>query len=111
MVPLAGAGLVPQDRVFAFMLGANLGTTITGVLAASANPAAAAVTVAVFHVTFNMIGTLIWYPLRRVPITAAQWYGGLAAGATRYAFLFLILVFFVIPIVGIAITELILAQD
>jgi solute carrier family 34 (sodium-dependent phosphate cotransporter) len=111
MVPLAGAGLVPLGRVFAFMLGANLGTTITGVLAATANPAAAAVTVAVFHVTFNLIGTAIWYPLRRVPISGAHWYGGLAAGATHYAFLFLILVFLVIPVVGITITELIIAYD
>jgi solute carrier family 34 (sodium-dependent phosphate cotransporter) len=62
-------------------------------------------------VTFNLIGTLIWYPLRVVPITAAQWYGGLAAGATRYAFLFLIFVFLVIPVVGITLTELILAYD
>jgi solute carrier family 34 (sodium-dependent phosphate cotransporter) len=109
MVPLAGAGIVPLGRVFAFMLGANLGTTITGVLAATANPVAAAVTVALFHVTFNLIGTSIWYPLRRVPIAMSVWYGGLAAGATRYAFLFLLLVFFIIPVVGITITELIIA--
>jgi solute carrier family 34 (sodium-dependent phosphate cotransporter) len=109
MVPLAGAGVVPLGRVFAFMLGASLGTTITGVLAATANPAAAAVTVALFHVTFNLVGTLIWYPLRRIPLAAAHWYGELAAGATRYAFLFLLLVFFVIPVIGIAITELFIA--
>jgi solute carrier family 34 (sodium-dependent phosphate cotransporter) len=111
MVPLAGAGIVPLARVFSFMLGANLGTTITGVLAATANPMAAAVTVALFHVTFNLVGTLIWYPLRRVPMAAANWYGGLAAGATHYAFLFLFLVFFIIPVIGIAITELIIAYS
>jgi len=106
MVPLAGAGVVPMRRVFTFMLGANLGTTVTGVLAATANPMAAAVTVAAFHVTFNLVGTAIWYPLRGIPIRAAYWYGRLASKSTRYAFLFLLLVFFVIPVVGIFLTEL-----
>jgi solute carrier family 34 (sodium-dependent phosphate cotransporter) len=109
MVPLAGAGVVPLRRVFTFMMGANLGTTITGVLAATANPVAAAVTVALFHVSFNLIGTAIWYPLRWIPIQAATWYGYLAAAKTRYAFLFLFLVFFIIPVVGITITELFIA--
>jgi sodium-dependent phosphate cotransporter len=106
IVPLAGAGVVPLRRVFAFMLGANLGTTVTGVLAATANPVAAAVTVALFHVTFNLIGTAIWYPLRVVPIGIATWYGRLAAKSKRYAFLFLFLVFLGIPLVGIVVTEM-----
>lgn len=106
IVPLAGAGVVPLRRVFAFMLGANLGTTITGVIAATANPVAAAVTVAVFHVSFNLIGTAIWYPLRFVPVGVATWYGRVAAKSKRYAFAFLLLVFLGIPAVGVVLTEL-----
>lgn len=106
IVPLAGAGVVKMPRVFAFMLGANLGTTITGVIAATAHPAAAAVTVAIFHVTFNLIGTLIWYPLRRVPMSLAQWYGSLASESKRYAFLFLFLVFVLVPLAGVIVTEM-----
>lgn len=105
IVPLAGAGVVPLRRVFAFMLGANLGTTITGVIAATANPVAAAVTVALFHVVFNLIGTAIWYPLRSVPIGIAGWYGRLAAKSKRYAFLFLFLVFVLVPLLGLMLTE------
>lgn len=110
IVPLAGAGVVKLRRVFAFMLGANLGTTITGVLAATAHPSSFAVTVAVFHVTFNMIGTAIWYPLRRVPMGAAAWYGSVAAESKRYAFLFLVGLFIVVPLIGILVTELFLAS-
>ncbi len=106
MVPLAGAGVVPMLRVFPFMIGANLGTTVTSILAATANPVSAAMTVALFHVCFNLIGTAIWYPLRNIPVRAATWYGRLAADSTRYAFLFLFLVFFLLPITGIAVTEL-----
>lgn len=108
IVPLAGAGVVKLRRVYAFMLGANIGTTITGVIAATANPVSSAVTVALFHVTFNLVGTAIWYPGRRVPIGIAKWYGRLASKSKKYAFLFLLLVFVVIPLLGVLITELII---
>ncbi len=105
IVPLAGAGVIKLKRVFAFMLGANLGTTFTGVIAATANPVSAAVTVALFHVMFNLIGTAIWYPLRFIPMGLARWYGRLAARSKRYAFIFLFTVFIVIPVIGLIITE------
>ena len=108
IVPLAGAGAVKIKRVFPYTLGANLGTTITGVIAASANPVAGAVTVAVAHVTFNLIGTCIWYPLRRVPIRLCRWYARLAARSKRYAVFFLFGVFFVLPLVGVAVTEVLI---
>ncbi|WP_229359008.1 Na/Pi cotransporter family protein [Halomonas salipaludis] len=106
MVPLAGAGVVRMRRVLPFMMGANLGTTVTSLLAATANPIAAAMTVALFHVIFNLTGTAIWWPLRVIPLRVANWYGKLAAKQTRYAFLFLIGVFFIVPLAGIAATEL-----
>jgi len=110
IVPLAGAGVVKLKRVFAFMLGANLGTTITGLIAASADPKMAAVTVAIFHVLFNLIGTAIWYPARRVPIGLAKWYGRIAADSKRYAVIFLLSVFIVIPGIGLVITELLMKR-
>ncbi|MFY0991196.1 Na/Pi symporter [Halomonas sp. C05BenzN] len=106
MVPLAGAGVVRLRRVLPFMMGANLGTTVTSVLAATANPVAAAMTVALFHVIFNLTGTAIWWPLRVIPLRIATWYGRLAGQQIRYAFLFLIGVFLVVPLVGITVTEL-----
>ncbi|MCC5808969.1 MAG: Na/Pi symporter [Ectothiorhodospiraceae bacterium] len=106
MVPLAGAGVVRMRRVLPFMMGANLGTTVTSVLAATANPIAAAMTVALFHVIFNITGTLVWYPLRAIPMRVANWYGRLAGRQPRYAFLFLFGVFLVLPLLGIGATEL-----
>src|SRR5690554_105782 len=106
MVPLAGAGVVRLRRVLPYMMGANLGTTLTTVLAATANPVAAAMTGALFHLMFNITGTAIWYPLRRIPLRIAHWYGNLAAKRTRYAFVFLFGVFLVIPLGGIAATEI-----
>ena len=108
IVALAGAGAVKLRRVFAFVLGANIGTTVTGIIAAAAvtDSKDVAVTVAACHVLFNVTGILIWYPLRVVPIGLARWYGPLAARSKRYAFLFLGTMFVVIPVVGLFITEL-----
>ncbi len=108
IVPLAGAGAVPMRRLLPFMMGSNLGTTVTSVLAATANPISAAVTVAFVHVLFNLVGTAIWYPLRRIPLRIATWYAVLASRQIRYAFFFLLTLFVIIPIVGIAITELLI---
>ncbi len=79
IVPLVGAGAIKLRRAFPFMLGCNIGTTVTAVIAATANPMAAAVGVAICHVFFNVIAVAIWYPLRFVPIGLATWYGRLAA--------------------------------
>ena len=110
IIPLAGAGVVKLKRVFPFMLGANLGTTVTGIIAATAVPVQAAVAVAITHVVFNVFGTVIWYPLGRVPIGLARWYGKLAAKSKKYAFLFLFVIFVLIPLVGIGLTQLMLQR-
>ncbi len=99
------------------MLGANIGTTVTGVIAAAAivddpstagvNEKGLAVTVAASHVLFNIAGICIWYPLRSAPLGLASWYGRLASRSKRYAVMFLLLVFIVIPSIGLLITELV----
>ncbi len=88
------------------MLGCNLGTTVTGVIAATANPVADAVSVAVCHVTFNVLAALVWYPLRAVPIGLAAWYAELASRSRRYYFLFLGVVYFAVPLAAYVITKL-----
>ncbi len=110
MVPLASAGAVTIRRAFPFMLGCNLGTTVTGVIAASANPAADAVSVAVCHVTFNVLAALVWYPLRAVPIGLAAWYARLAARSKRYYFLFLGVIYFAVPLAVYIITTIFLGS-
>ncbi|MDP6719887.1 MAG: Na/Pi symporter, partial [Pirellulaceae bacterium] len=111
MVPIAGAGAVKLRRVFPFMLGCNIGTTMTGVIAATANPTAGAVIVAISHVIFNFTDNAIWYPLRILPIRLAKWYSSLAARRRKYAFIFLVTVFLVVPTVALVISELFFFSD
>ena len=105
MIPIVGAGAVKLKRAFPFMLGANIGTTVTGMIAALANPTSAAVTVAIAHVLFNCSHNLCWYPLRRIPIGFSKSYSALASRSKKWAFIFLSVVFVVIPAIGLVITE------
>jgi len=106
-VPLAGAGLLTLRQIFPYTLGANLGTTVTALIASFATaadtPAQAQVGVALAfsHMLFNAIGSVVWYPLRFVPIGIAKWWSRQAARARYFAVLHVALFFFVLPIVVI----------
>ena len=108
VVPLLGAGLLTLEQVYPYTLGANVGTTITAFLAALAfiSTKPEAFTIALVHLLFNVHGALIFYPLRAIPIGAARWYANLAARRTRYAVLFIVVVFFLLPLVAIALSKL-----
>lgn len=107
VVPLVAAGILTVRQIFPYTLGANVGTTITALLAAlslagSGEPAGlAGLTVAFTHVLFNVFGILIIYgikPVREVPIRMAEFMGNLAYKNRVYAFLYLIGLFFLLPL-------------
>jgi sodium-dependent phosphate cotransporter len=105
MVPLAGAGLVTLEQVFPITLGANVGTTITALLASMAAPAetaALAVQIALVHLLFNLMGIVLVFPLRvtrQIPLRAATWLAAVAARSKRAAILYLLLLFYGVPAV------------
>jgi sodium-dependent phosphate cotransporter len=72
VVPLAGTGVLSLRQIFPYTLGANIGTTITAILASFATGSPAAVTIAFAHLSFNILGMLIFYPLRALPIAMAE---------------------------------------
>merc|ERR1712100_801823 len=64
LTPLCGIGLVRLDKMFAFTMGANVGTTVTGILSALvSDKRKTALTVAFAHTLFNVLGMLLWYPI------------------------------------------------
>jgi solute carrier family 34 (sodium-dependent phosphate cotransporter) len=100
MIPLVAAGVVTLQHVFPFTIGANLGTTVTALIAALSTGSGAAVTVAFSHLMFNLSGTLIVYvpkPMRNVPLTMARWLAGQAVRNRAVAVLYVLVVFFVVP--------------
>ena len=79
VVPLAGTGVLSLRQIFPYTMGANVGTTITAILASFSTGSPAAVTVALAHLTFNLMGIAIFYPIAGVPIWLAKKAGALAA--------------------------------
>ncbi len=71
-VPLAGAGILSLMQILPFTLGANIGTTITAMLASLVTGNPAAVTVAFAHLLLNLFGVVLVWPIRRIPVTMAE---------------------------------------
>lgn len=108
VIPLIGAGVITVRRVFPYMLGSNVGTTATAVLAAlvavaGGEPdAQAGLTVALCHTLFNVFGILLVYPIpvvREIPIRMAEFVGELAFKNRVYAIAYLLGLFYVLPLV------------
>ncbi|MCD6329944.1 MAG: Na/Pi symporter [Candidatus Cloacimonetes bacterium] len=101
MIPLAGAGIVNIYQVFPYTVGANIGTTVTTLLAAMATCSPAALVVALSHFTFNVLGMLLilpFKPIRMIPIKLALAASNLTMKSKIYPILFIALIFFIIPI-------------
>ncbi|KYK33068.1 MAG: hypothetical protein AYK18_05280 [Theionarchaea archaeon DG-70] len=105
VIPLLGSGLLTVEQVFPYTLGANVGTTVTAILAALVTNQVGAVTIAFSHLLFNFFGILIFYPLRFVPIFCARWLANIAAERKIAAILFVALTFYAIPLLFIFLTQ------
>ncbi len=79
IVPLAGTGVLSLRQIFPYTIGANIGTTITAILASLGPGSEAAMIVALAHLTFNVFAVLIFYPLKALPIWLATGWGAFAA--------------------------------
>ena len=101
MVPLVAAGVVTLEQLFPLTIGANLGTTITAMLAALSTGNATAISVALAHVLFNVTGAAILYPLpfiRRIPLFLARGLSELASRHRWLALLYILTAFFGVPL-------------
>ncbi len=103
MVPLAGSGVFKLKQIYPFTLGANIGTTITALLAATAisgDHAVLALQIALVHLIYNLSAVLLIYGvknLRKLPIEGAQWLSNVAADRKIIALIYMVGVFFVLP--------------
>ena len=112
IVPLAGAGLMKLKQAFPFTLGANIGTCVTALLAALAFTGAGAqfgLQIALVHLLFNTCGVILIYglpPLRRVPLVCASSLAKLACDCRPLAIVYIVGVFFLLPVVCLALYRL-----
>lgn len=107
IVPLVGAGVVTLHQLFPFTIGANVGTTVTAMIAALSTGEPAAITVAFSHLLFNLSATLIIYvprPLRAIPIFLATKLGDLGARNRTLAGVYILLMFYGVPLLLLFLT-------
>lgn len=103
LVPLAGAGVLTLAQAFPITLGANVGTTVTALLAALAatdENAAAGLTIALVHLLFNVTAIAVIYPVERIrmlPIRAARTLANVATRSKALAILYVVLLFYGVP--------------
>lgn len=98
VVPLVGAGVLSLRQIYPFTLGANVGTTVTAILAALVTSQSAALAVALAHLIFNICGIVIFLPLARIPIRLAEKMAATIKKSRLLPIAFIVLLFFVIPL-------------
>lgn len=75
LIPMLAAGIITLPNAYPVTLGANIGTTLTALLASLAAISPDALTIALVHTMFNVFGILLFYPvpfLRYLPIRMAE---------------------------------------
>ena len=108
VVPLAGAGILNLRQIFPYTLGANIGTTVTSFLASMVSGTVAPLSVALAHLLFNIFGIGLLWPIkkiREIPIVLAESLSNRAAVNKLYPILYILIVFFVIPLTLISIVR------
>jgi sodium-dependent phosphate cotransporter len=106
LIPMSAAGVIQLKNAYPVTLGANVGTTITALLAALAASRPEALTVAFVHTIFNLSGILILYGiplLRPLPIRAAEKLADVAVERRSIAVVYVVGAFIVVPLLGVAI--------
>jgi solute carrier family 34 (sodium-dependent phosphate cotransporter) len=101
MVPLVAAGLLVLENAYPVTVGANIGTTITALIASVASGTPEALTIALAHVSFNIYGTVAFYgipPARQLPLAIARRLARLAVTNKTWLVVYVVGGFLVIPV-------------
>ena len=99
IVPLAGAGVVRLHQLYPFTIGANVGTTVTALLA-SLTLNVTAMVAGFAHLFFNIFGIVIIFLnplLKNIPLDLADWLSEKAVHNRFIPLFYLILFFFILP--------------
>ena len=96
-IPLVGAGVLTIRQVFPYTMGANIGTTLTAVLASTGVTNPLGLQLAIKHVLFNIAGVLFWWFLRGVPVAIAERFAKLSQRNRLFPLIYIVLTFYVVP--------------
>jgi sodium-dependent phosphate cotransporter len=95
--------------MYPLTLGANIGTTVTAILAALVTDGTNPLQVALAHLFFNLTGIAIFYPIpfmRMLPINAAKQLGKGTRIWRGFPIVYIAVMFFLVPVVFLGISAL-----
>ena len=111
IVPFVATRKIKLKQAFNFIIGANVGTTLTALIAAVFK-SEAAIGIAIAHLLFNLFGALIFLPfpfMRNLPVALAKNFGKKAVNIRLMGFAYIIFTFFLFPFILISYTNV--SQD
>lgn len=101
VVPIVAKKIASLKQAAPFIMGANIGTTVTAFIAATLNSnTSSAISIAIAHFLFNFIGVLLFFPipvLRKLPMELANSLGRLTLKYRLAGFVYILVAFFFIP--------------
>jgi len=106
LIPLVASGLLVVTNAYPITLGANVGTTITALLAAFAAGTVDGLSIALVHLGFNVLGILILYPIpaiRHIPVRLAGSLARIAMNRKWIAIVYVVMIFIAFPLFVIVI--------
>jgi len=103
MIPIVASGVLAVRNAYPITLGANVGTTVTALLAALGAGSVDALTIAFVHTLFNIAGILLVYPWRRtryLPVLLAEKLATVAVEKKTLALVYVAIFFVAVPLIG-----------
>jgi sodium-dependent phosphate cotransporter len=101
VVPIVAKKIATLRQAAPFILGANIGTTLTAFIAATLNSnSLGGISIAIAHFLFNLVGVLIFFPipgLNLLPLKLASGLGDLTQKNRLAGFGFILITFFILP--------------
>jgi solute carrier family 34 (sodium-dependent phosphate cotransporter) len=104
LVPLVAAGVLTLPSAYPITLGANVGTTITALIASMAVLRPEGLTIALVHLLFNVTALAVVFPVRQVrfiPVRLAEALAEIATRRHRVVFGYALTLFLVLPLLGV----------
>ena len=104
LVPLVASGVLTLRNAYPVTLGANIGTTVTALLASLAVLRPEGLTIALVHTLFNLAAIAIIYPIpaiRELPLKASVWMARIATEHRTLVIVYVLGTFVVVPLLGV----------
>lgn len=99
-VPMVASGLLTVYQVFPYTLGANVGTTVTAILAALVTKDLSAIVVAFSHLLFNVFGiVIVYFFFKKIPIALSEWLARTTIRKKYIVIAYIVLCFYIIPLI------------